>query len=97
MNRLLASTLEILNIVLAAGIVVVSMAFFTGFCTALGYSSSTSLIIATIIGVVIAGVVCGSIAMIALIENHLRVIAEGQQMGSMPIARRREPNVSIDD
>jgi hypothetical protein len=96
MNRLLASTLEILNIVLAVGIVLFSVSAFSGVGVAIGLKPSISLLLSFGIGIVIAGVVCGLIAMIALIEGHLRTIANGVGFGGLPSNQRREPTVRMD-
>lgn len=97
MNRLLASTLELLNILLAVVIVLVCVSFFSGIGLTLGFSPFLSLLLSVIAGVVIAGVVCGLIAMIALIEDHLRTIAENVGMGGSPLNRRREPVVDLNE
>ena len=90
MNRFLADTLNFLNLILAFVIV-------AGFTLAAYRASSGSIPLtglAALFGIVIAALVCGTIAYLALIERHLAILANGRsEMFSEPHRSytRRDP------
>jgi hypothetical protein len=75
MNRFLADTLSVLN-VLTAILIIVGAAFW-------GYvAGGVWVFIGPIGGMVIASLACGAIAYLALIEGHLAAMAEGPRTQS---------------
>jgi membrane associated rhomboid family serine protease len=78
MNRFLARTLSTLNAVFALLIIVIATAsgatgggyYFTGSL------SLTGAIFGGLGGVLVAALICGTIAFLTLIERHLSVLAE---------------------
>jgi hypothetical protein len=93
MNRFLASTLEVFNIALAVGIFLFSVSAFSGVGFVAGLSPSISLLLSAVIGVVLAGIACGMIAMIVLIEAHLRRIADRLDGQNIAHPLRRDPPI----
>ena len=73
MNRFLAGTLNILNAF--AAIIIIS-----GFALAgLNSAGAVGAILLGVVGIVIAGMFCGIISILVLIENHLRKISGNEQ------------------
>lgn len=93
MNRLLADILSFLNGLLAVGIVGVGA--LMGFGSAyLEGNRLVGLLIGTVLGFVVAGGVCGTIALLALIESHLRRLVNDGELSSRGYSRgRREPEL----
>jgi hypothetical protein len=76
MNRMLADAVVVLNKV--AAIVIIIAAVIFGFAMGINVGGGWALlgaIVGLLIGVLIAGTLCGMIALLALIEGHLRTIA----------------------
>ncbi len=78
MNRFLASTLSTLNAVFALLIILVAAAsgatgggYYYG-----GPLSLTGAIMGGLAGVLVAALICGTIAFLTLIERHLSVLAD---------------------
>lgn len=85
MNRLLANTLTYLNVAVAIIIVAASTLFGTIALPVLGG------LFGLIGGIILAALVCGTVAYIALIEKHLRKLASDGGMQTKTI--RREPTI----
>lgn len=76
---MLADAVVALNKVAAVLIIIVFMIFGWGYGHAAGYGAVWPIIggmVGAVIGIFAAGFVCGIVALLALIENHLRVLAE---------------------
>lgn len=94
MNRVLADTLAFLNAFIA--IVVIAACAYLGYRTITFAGQGVGLIIGAVGGLVLAAFVCGSIAFVALIESHLRTMAEGgvdRRAGSRHVPMRQEPSL----
>lgn len=75
MNRVLASVLATLNSLVAIFIIVAGgLVGFSSARTA-GYEPAIGVIGGLLVGAVAAGLVCGLIAYVVLIEGHLRRLA----------------------
>ncbi|AZO75341.1 MULTISPECIES: hypothetical protein [unclassified Mesorhizobium] len=75
MNRVLSDTLGILNMVLALLIIVTGMAVGINRFNEVGHGASVGgILIGLFFGFVAAAAVCGTLATLLLIENHLRNI-----------------------
>lgn len=89
MNRFLADTLSMLNVVTAALIIMVS--FVIG-----SVVGGIWLFLVPAFGVLVAAVGCGVIAFLALIEQHLSILAERAGVPStksMESGRRVDPEL----
>ena len=82
MNRVLADTLGFLNALLAIAIVLI--------CALAGYRSpglgGAGLLLGAVGGLLLASVVCGLIAYVALIERHLAALVRHQRPIPAPIS-----------
>ncbi|MEO5807908.1 hypothetical protein [Devosia sp.] len=95
MNRFLADMLGFLNIVVASAIIAAGALVGYGSQVFTG-RESTGLMIGGTVGLIVAAFFCGTIAYLALIEGHLRTIAEyrGGGAGGMPSPLvRQEPRL----
>ncbi|MBW6422658.1 hypothetical protein KX729_14460 [Rhizobium sp. XQZ8] len=75
MNNFLAKTLASINAVVA--IIIIALATFSGteMVSAQGGSSLAGAILGGVVGLIVAALVCGTIALLVMIERHLGVIA----------------------
>jgi hypothetical protein len=77
MNNFLAKTLSSINALIAVAIVAVST--LSGGTAAVAQGGSANFVVGAIFGaiagVVVASLICGTIAFLTLIERHLSVIA----------------------
>lgn len=93
MNRFIFDTLAFLNGLLA--IIAIGVFTFAGYNNL--YMASARPLGALLglgVGIAVAAVLCGAIAFMALIEQHLRTIAEATlHAGSVPSEARREPTI----
>ena len=93
MNRFIFDTLAFLNGLLALLTIAA--------CTFIGYNSlllasarPLGALLGFVVGIVASAVLCGTIAFMALIEQHLRAIAEARsRAGYLPSEGRREPTL----
>ncbi|MDB5537517.1 MAG: hypothetical protein JWP26_126 [Devosia sp.] len=77
MNRLIFDTLAFLNAFIA--VLLIGVCALAGWNAPLFFMAKPlGLIVGGGVGLVAAAVVCGSLAFFALVERHLRTIAEGQ-------------------
>lgn len=76
MNRYLADLLADLNLVLAVAIVILGGLGGFGYARETGDNLTFGVGIGLIVGVIVAAILCGLLAMLALIERHLRLIAD---------------------
>lgn len=79
MNRFLARTLSTLNAVFALLIIVVTTASGATGGGYYYYSGALSLpgaMLGCLVGVLVAALICGTIAFLTLIERHLSVLAD---------------------
>ena len=98
MNRFFIDALSLINSFLA--VVIIGICALAGLSAPMLRSSQPmGLVLGILIGIAIAALVCGTLAFFALMERHLRTIAEGaQRSAGQPIGRdagsnsqRREP------
>lgn len=75
MNRILASFLEVSNIVVALFIISLAVYSSSGALSDEGELSLVGGIVGLVIGTVVAAAFCGIVAFLALIEKHLNFIA----------------------
>ena len=75
MNRILASFLEVSNIVVALSIITGAVYFSSGALSLDGELSLVGSVVGLVIGTVVAAAFCGVVALLALIEKHLNFIA----------------------
>lgn len=83
MNRVLASFLEVSNIIVAALIIIGSTILSAGVFTGEGDPSLVGGIVGLVIGTVVAAAFCGVVAFLALIEKHLNFIASAAEYQNM--------------
>ena len=76
MNRMLADTLSALNLVLAIAIIVLGAVGGYRWAKVAGDNLTFGTGIGLAIGVVAAAAICGLLAVLCLIESHLRLIAD---------------------
>lgn len=100
MNRFLFDALTFLNGVLA--MLIIGLGVYVGLRSpSLAYMQPFGLILGTLAGVTLAAAVCGTLAFFALMERHMRTIAEGVQNTNTSFSResaasysnRREPSL----
>ncbi len=88
MNRFLADTLNVLNAF--AAIVIIFGSVLAG----LNSAGASGALLAGILGVVLAGMFCGTISLLVLIEKHLRKIAQNEEsIVKTPVHDRKEPSL----
>ncbi|WP_336741298.1 hypothetical protein [Aureimonas altamirensis] len=90
MNRLLANTLSAMNGFIA---IVIVVAFGVSGWNTIG-GNTIGMIFGVLIGIGVAGLVCGVVAYLTLIERHLRVIASGCKVPAGKDVRSREQPAS---
>ncbi|TPO01476.1 hypothetical protein [Mesorhizobium sp. B1-1-5] len=95
MNRALADILVLFNKILAIVIILSSMVIFGQRAEVSGVSSIFGYLTGAVVGLSIASILCGIIALLALIENHLRRITEhaGNTTEYAAPSRRIEPRI----
>lgn len=98
MNRFIFDTLTFLNGLIAVASVVICA--YAGSASPLLSQSAkvTGAVFGGIIGLIVAALLCGTIAFMALLEQHLRTIAEnsGKAPSTAPVAGRKEPLLTDD-
>ncbi|MDM8346459.1 hypothetical protein P8H26_13755 [Pseudochrobactrum sp. sp1633] len=67
MNRIFSETLSVLNATI--GFLIIATGAYFGYKSPFG--GTTSIIIGTVVGVIIAAVTCGIVSLLVLIEGHL--------------------------
>lgn len=95
MARFLADTLSGLNIAIAALIAILCAAIGFQWAKSTGDNLTFGAGIGLAVGLVSAAVICGTLAMLSLIESHLRLIADDvEEMRSRDAGTaRNETNV----
>ena len=97
MNRVLADTLAFFNAFIA--IVLFAACAFLGFRLITFAGPGVGLVIGALGGLALSAFICGTIAFVALIESHLRTLAEGgtdrgsTRDASSLTAMRQEPSL----
>jgi len=98
MNRFIFDTLTFLNGLIAVASVVIC-AYAASASPLLSQSAKAiSAILGGIVGLIVAALLCGTIAFMALLEQHLRTIAEnsGKATSVAPVVGRKEPLLTDD-
>ncbi len=89
MNRLLASTLSLLNGLIAL-LIIFAFSFMGWIWPSFGDAHGLGLALGLLAGIVTATLACGTIAILALIEKHLRMLVA--QRGSPAQAHHAPPS-----
>ncbi|BCH63071.1 hypothetical protein RvVAT039_02870 [Agrobacterium vitis] len=82
MNRFLARTLSALNILFA--LLIITIAAASGATRGMYYTGELSIpgaVLGGLGGILVAALVCGTIAFLTLIERHLSVLADAAKRG----------------
>ncbi|MCK8782734.1 hypothetical protein M0654_22540 [Rhizobium sp. NTR19] len=77
MNRLLATVLDFWNLFLAFVIIIVTSSLVERYIVSAKFPSFVGYVLGAGLGVVVAATICGVIALLILIEQHLRVLTSG--------------------
>lgn len=91
MNRMLTESLAFVNALIAI-ILIVACAWWGARVITFG-GPGVGFVIGGVLGFGMAGLVCGTIATIVLIEGHLRKLAERRDPPRHSNAQRHEPSI----
>jgi len=95
MNRLLADAVVALNQLGALIIIVVCLLAGYGIASRSGSPGGVGLFIGGFVGIFVAGFFCGIVALLALIESHLRVLAERTRKNTQTTAASAPARASV--